>query len=306
MKHRIQYYLLKPLLLLVGVLPRSTSLFLARFAGTVFFTFSRKRRSIAIQNLDSAFGEKYSRQERNKIARRSFQNLAMALIDLLIVKKFLPIAKEKIEIRGLENYEKALSHGKGVVLALSHMGSWEYMAFLFTLTNTTCSAIVKEIRNPYFNQVIDSARRLTGLLPIPKKNSVKIILKALKANQTAAVLIDQWAGPEGVWDYFFNRQTSITTIPYRLASKTGCALLPGFCLRKNNTEYIIDVCPPIFLDPETKQDNEEFVTIELNKILEEKIKQHPEQWTWGHRRWKSKPENMRHLNSEKSDQPAND
>lgn len=299
MKYRFQYFLIKPFLLLIQIIPRRAALQLAKFAGGLFFSLSKKRRKIALENLSRAFLDTKSNEEKSMIAKRSFQSMAMSLVDLMTVDKVVPVAKEKFEIRGLENYQKALSYGKGVVLEVSHIGSWEYMAFLFTLTKTQCSVIVKDIRNPYLDRDVNQARRLTGLNPVPKQNSLREILKRLKHNETAAILIDQWAGPEGIWGNFFSEKTSTTTLPYRLAIKTGCALLPGFCIRSEDdpTRYVLDIQPPVMIDPQSEEFTESAVTRKLNEILESKIREYPGQWTWGHRRWKGKPQGIREMDA---------
>ena len=107
-----------------------------------------------------------------------------------------------------------------------------------------------------------------------------------------AVLIDQWGGKEGLWIDFFGAPTSTTSLPSRLAKKTGCLLVPAYCLRKGIAQYEIQILPQVPL-PLNESDWETNVTQRLNEILESHIRQYPEQWSWAHRRWKPKPETFR-------------
>jgi len=294
-KYFLQYALLGPLLALIRILPVSWAHFMARrLAGLTYF-ISSSRRHTGMENLERSYGSRLTRTEKKRILRLSFRHMAMSIADLFIVKKIRPRAKELFRIHDLENYEKALAKKKGVVLVTSHVGSWEFLAFLFYLTNTRCTVIVKDIRNPFFNRQVAEARRETGLNPISKINPLKTVLKELKANNTVAILIDQWAGNEGIWQEFFGKETSTTTLPARLARKTGCVLLQAFCIRTPEGSYDILLKPPVDID-EIEDKSEASITRKLNQVLEETIRAYPSQWSWAHRRWKAKPEVLKKKN----------
>jgi len=72
----------------------------------------------------------------------------------------------------------------------------------------------------------------------------------------------------------------------------GSALVPACCLRTSPGEYEIHIGEPVSWDRDAR-DWESTVTKQLNAILEQKIREHPGQWLWGHRRWKPKPANLR-------------
>ena len=135
-------------------------------------------------------------------------------------------------------------------------------------------------------------RRVMTVKPISKDSSVKAILQELKAGHGVAILVDQWAGKEGRWIDFFDAKTSTTSIPARLSEKTGCALVPAYCLRTSPGHYEIHIEKPVvhLMD---QPGWENAVTKDLNEVLERQILEHPEQWLWGHRRWKDKPHNLR-------------
>jgi KDO2-lipid IV(A) lauroyltransferase len=130
-------------------------------------------------------------------------------------------------------------------------------------------------------------RRVMTVVPVGKDNSIRTILQELKRGHGVAILIDQWAGDEGLWIDFFNVGTSTTSIPARLAERTDCALVPAYCLRKEPGYYEIHLEEPIEWDT-SRTDWENHITVKLNEALEKQIREHPEQWLWGHRRWKEK------------------
>ena len=227
-----------------------------------------------------------------KMVRASFQNICLSIMELFMIRRIAKQVTSRFRITGNEHLEAAFAAGKGIVLVISHLGSWEYLSFLPYMTQRAWSVIVKKIKNLYVNKTVDHLRRSTSLQPLLKSGSIRKVLQELHANHGVAVLIDQWAGDEGLWLEFFNHETSTTSIPARLAKQTGCALIPAYCLRRPDGRYEILIEEPLPWDSK-QEDWEAQITGRLNRILEKKIREYPEQWCWTHRRWKSKPIDLR-------------
>jgi len=87
-------------------------------------------------------------------------------------------------------------------------------------------------------------------------------------------------------------QHVMTSMPARLAKRTGCALIPACCLRLSAGQYSIELEEPLEFEADDKS-WERSMTVRLNKSLEQKIRTYPEQWTWGHRRWKDQGPQIR-------------
>jgi len=292
MSYLCQFYAIQALVFLLSRLPFSFSSWFAKRVGDIFYFCAFKRRKIALGNLQRVYANTLSTAQKRTITRKSFENTALSILELFLIKKIKKNAAQHFVIKGQENLKAALSHGKGVILITSHLGSWEYLEFLFYLTHTPCLVIVKNIKNEYLDKKIDDLRRETTVTPIPKKNAIRGVLAELYKNHVVAVLIDQWGGKDGLWIDFFGSSTSTTSLPARLAKKTGCLLVPAYCLRKGAGQYEIQVLPQLPL-PHDEKDWETSVTKRLNEMLELHIRQYPEQWSWAHRRWKAKPETSR-------------
>jgi KDO2-lipid IV(A) lauroyltransferase len=80
-----------------------------------------------------------------------------------------------------------------------------------------------------------------------------------------------------------------------LALKTGAALLPTYIYLGADMHQHMQIHPEVI--PAITGDEEKDVaalTQRLSDIIEGWVRQHPEQWVWNHRRWKTKPgEEMR-------------
>ncbi len=284
--HLLEFILVFILISILNFLPIAWVSAMSRFMGGCYFTFSPKRRKTILDNLDYAYGDSISREEKLKIAHESVRNFAASLVDFFMVSSTLKRAEENFEFEGTEHLDKAFAKGNGVIFVISHLGSWEYLAFLPYLRKYPCSVVVRNIRNPYLEDWARKNRQKTGLNPIDREKSVRKILTELKNNHLAAILIDQWAGPDGLWQNFFNQPTSTTSIPARLARKTRAALIPGYCLRTGTGKYKIVIHPEVPLAE--GPDWEAETTLQLNRILEKEILKYPGQWIWAHRRWKDR------------------
>lgn len=290
----LQYLLVRFLAFTATILPVEISHGIACRFGDLSYLVLSKRRKIALGNIAQALGDSLPPKRKKEIARAAFQSAALSMMELFTVEKIKKEAATRFKLIGNEFLEEAFAKDQGVVLVISHLGSWEYLSFLPYFTKRPWSVIVKDIKNPYIDKAIDAMRRVMTVNPVPKDSSVRTILQELKAGHGVAILVDQWAGNEGLWIDFFDTKTSTTSIPARLSEKTGCALVSAYCLRKGPGHYEIHIEKPIARD--MSQPNwETTVTKDLNEVLERQILGHPEQWLWGHRRWKDKPDNLRNI-----------
>lgn len=270
----------------INALPIAVSTRMAGAIGELLFLLLRKRRRIAFDNVGIAFGTTPTSGRKKEIVRSAFRNLVVSLMELFRMRSMLKDAERSFEFAGTEHLDRAFSRGKGVILVISHLGSWEYLAFLPYLRKYPCSVIGRPMRNPYVYRWVQELRRKTALNHIDKNNAVKEVLRELRANHLVAILIDQWAGPEGLRGRFFGEETSTTSIPVRLSKKTGAALIPAYCLRTSAGSYKISIMPEVAIQGEAENTWEAQTTDTLNRLLEEQIRLNPEQWIWTHRRWK--------------------
>ncbi len=283
-----QFYAVQALVTVLRLVPLSLSGWIVKRVADIYFFCSAKRRQVALENLTLVYGDTLSAGQKHTIARRSFESQALSMLELFVIKKMKQNAARRFSITGQQHVEEARARGKGVVFVASHLGSWEYIGFPGYLKQYPRAVLVKNIKNPYLNHAINDLRRVIGTLPITKDaNALRQTLATVRQNHGVAVIIDQWAGRDGLWFEFFGRATSTTSLPARLAHKTGCALIPVYCLRKKIGQYEVRLLPPVPLPDNPAW--EFHTTKRLNDILELEIRKDPEQWSWSHRRWRLKP-----------------
>ena len=193
---------------------------------------------------------------------------------------------EWIRYEGFEHYEEAKRRGKGVLFATAHLGNWELSAFAHALMAETMNIIVRPLDNSAVDELVESRRTLSGNRIIEKKDAARGILKALGRNEAVGILIDQNSNlSEGVFVDFFGIPACANAAFAKIAARTGAAVIPGFALwSEKEHRYILRFYPIVDMTGDVVDD-----TGRIQKILESVIREHPDQWLWIHRRWKTRP-----------------
>lgn len=84
---------------------------------------------------------------------------------------------------------------------------------------------------------------------------------------------------------FFGVPACATSAFARLAHRTGAVVIPGFALwSEAQQRYVLHFYPPVPMTGNVQAD-----TQSIHTVLESVIREHPDQWLWIHRRWKTRP-----------------
>lgn len=273
-------------------LPRGWALRLGSGIGMLSYYLIRKRRQIALNNLQIAFGSDLTHSQRTTICKASFINVGKTCIEFL---RFPKLNTENIwhdiTVEGSENLHTALSDGKGAIVFLPHFGNWELLSLVYgALIPDRAKAIAFPLKNAPLNTYIWQRREQMSLKLIPRKRAIRETLRALKNNEAVGFFADQNAGPEGVFVNFFGKPASAARGPVTLALRTGAPLIFSLSIRQPDDRHHIYISPPIH--PTASNDFErdvETYTTQMLKQLETYIHKYPEQWLWVHNRWKTQP-----------------
>ena len=256
-----------------------------RYARLLDVAVPRLRRT-AIRNLEMALPE-LNAAERRRIADGVFRSIARLLVAFA---RFPRIRRDNVDqwirCEGLDHFQGALRLGRGVMVATGHLGNWELSAFAHAFLTGPMHVVVRPLDNPRLDALVARRRALSGNSIIEKKDFARGILKALAANQAVGILIDQNTGPEyGVFTDFFGIPACSNAGFARLAAHSGAAVIPGCALwSEAERRYVLRFYPPVEITGDVQADTER-----LQAQLESIIREHPDQWLWIHRRWKTRP-----------------
>lgn len=255
-----------------------------------FYYLSRKHRLIAIHNLMRSFPEKTA-GEIIKIARRSYSNFALVVAEFADIPYFNKDNLARwITIEGLKHYTEACREGKGVLLFGAHFGNWEIGNAALAITTRPFVFLYRILDSPFLENNITSVRASYGNVSLSKENAMRPVIRHLKKGATVNMLIDQnVAWYDGAFVNFFGRKACTTSGLALLAQHTEAPVLPSFTRRLPDGKYILEIGPRVEIIRTGNRDNDVLInTQNFTKIIEEKIRQAPEQWFWVHQRWKTK------------------
>jgi KDO2-lipid IV(A) lauroyltransferase len=266
--------------------PRSVAEALARGYVRLLDLAAPRLRRIARKNLEMVFPA-MDEAARERIADGAFLSIARLMVAFARLPRLNSNnVSEWIRYEGLEHFKEAKQRGTGVLFATAHLGNWELSAFAHGLMAEPMHVVVRPLDNPSIDRLVEHRRTLAGNRVIEKKRGARAILRALAANEAVGILADQNSAPEeGVFVEFFGVPACASTGLAEIAARTGATVIPGFALW-SETEgcYRLRFYPPVEMSGDAAAD-----TRRLQKILEEIIRRHPDQWLWIHRRWKTRP-----------------
>lgn len=276
----------------LGALPRPVS---RRFAEGVAWTLLWLRpplRRAAVINLRLAFPG-WSDGQRRKIVRGMIRNLGWMAAEFA---HFPDLSRDNIEglvvLDGFENFSAARERGKGVIFLTGHMSAWELAPFAQALYGNPLSFLARAIENPRVDALVNRCRCLSGNEPIEKNNAARAMLRVLRGGGTVGILADQNTSlDEGVFADFFGIPAATTTGIARIARRTDASVVPGFLFWDESArKYRLRFSPAVALQ---RTDDEEADvrenTARFNRVMEDYIRMHPDQWLWVHKRWKNRP-----------------
>jgi Kdo2-lipid IVA lauroyltransferase/acyltransferase len=290
----IVYVLVTSVLALFRHIPRGLGTPILDFLANLTYFADVKHRRIARTNLIIAFPEIRDGEIR-RITRKSFQNTARNLLEIsrlpLLTKESISSLVAYDPDRGLNNYRKALAMGKGILYMTGHFSAWELLPTAHALNGYPLSFITRPLDEPQLEQYLHRMRQASGNRVIPKRNSARHILEAIKGRGGVGILMDQNTDPqEGIFVDFFGVPASTTTSMALFALRTEAPIIPGYLSPMRNGRYTIVFRPPIEVVRTGDRNRDiEINTRRFNEVIEEIVREQPEAWLWGHKRWSYQP-----------------
>jgi lauroyl/myristoyl acyltransferase len=193
--------------------------------GAAWFWLSRAQRRAALVNYAAALDREPSDPEVARVARRAFQNYGRMLTDFVLLGD---LSKEEVMDRVVSHelpvLDEALAKGRGVILALPHMGSWDMAAAYGAALGYDMLAVAERFPGSLDEAIIRNRNRFgLGVISVGR-SAVREIREALSLNRFVALVCDLEQGP-GVEVEFFGRRSIVPAGPAAFALKAGAPVL---------------------------------------------------------------------------------
>ena len=197
---------------------------------------------------------------------------------------------EGIDVPDYRFVEEALDRGKGVILALPHLGGWEWAGFwMATVNKLPITVVVEPIRPDRLFRWFASFREEMGMKVVPLSASAGAeIAEALKRNEIVCLLCDRDISGGGSEINFMGETTTLPAGPALLALRTGATILPTAVYFEPQGKHLGMVRPPIdTARVGTVKEDVQRITQLLAAELEVLIRRDPEQWHLFQPNWPS-------------------
>lgn len=278
-----------------GALPRSVSLEVGRFAGSLAERLLPRLRRHADLNLRMAFPD-MDATERARIRHGTFENLGRLLSEVSQFPRLTPENLASVAIHDpddMEMFRRLQAEGRGIILLTGHIGAWELLAYAHSVLGQSISFLVRRVDNPLIENLVEKYRTRYGNRTLDKRDSGREVLRTLKSGGMVGLLADLNMTKEaGVFCDFFGISACTTSSVAVLAQHTGAAVLPVYIVwdAKARVHRLYGEKP---IEPiNTGNPKEDIVlnTARYTKVLEDIIRRYPDQWLWIHRRWRTRPD----------------
>lgn len=246
--------------------------------GTLAFYAWPGGRRRCIANMRHVVGADAARARR--IARRSFANYALYLVDFL---RFGGTSGEELGTRmhydGWETLARERAE-RGVLFVTMHVGNWDVAAAAFAQRGIPLSVVVDTFGNPRLNALVLDSRRHLGLQMLPAERMGPSILRALRNRNVVAMLIDVPPAGPGVEVEFCGGTIAVPDGPARLALRAGATVIASVLPREHpHSERVIAETEVVRFEPSGDAERDvRALTQAIMRALEPMMRRHPEQW----------------------------
>ncbi len=275
-----------------GALPLAATRPVGAAAGRLALLLAGTDRRRAREHLAMAFPE-LSPERRERILRETARHLGFTLAEVAWLWRAAPDDVDRlVETEGFHHLEKALEAGRGAVLVTGHLGNWELLNARLATAGIPMSIAVREIYDPRLHVLATRLRSRFGTEVIPRgAEAGRRLAGALRRNRVVGLLIDQdIRDVSGVFVPFFGRPAWTPLGAAMLALRNGAPVIPAFCHRRPDGTHLARALPPLPPPGGTSlRERVRELTARATAAIEAQIREHPEQWVWMHRRWRTRP-----------------
>lgn len=191
-----------------------------------------------------------------------------------------------------EHIDAALERGHGAIVALPHLGGWEWAGRWASDRGYRLSVVVEPLAPVELFDWFVSLRRKFGLSVIPLgPDAGAACLKSLRNNEILCLLSDRDLTGTGIEVSFFGETTTLPAGPATLAMRCDSALIPAAVYFSNRTDGHHTLVRPAIDCSRTGSLREDVkrATQALANELEFLIRRAPEQWHLLQPNWPNDP-----------------
>lgn len=266
--------------------------FIGNLLGGIIWYLARSRRKYAVNAVKDRLG--VSRSRARRIARCSFFNSGCSFLEIIYQNDDHRFLNSRVEIADPVKLRYMQNLTRPVVFTCAHFGGWELLSSIvkMLLDKKSGMAVVRLPKDDSLARVMMHLRCKSRIKIIPHRNSAAKILRHLKGGGIVGFLTDHNCNRnEALFLPFLGKTAAVNSGPALLAVRSGAVVCPLFLMRLPGGKYRL-----LFEEPldtlelkGSRQEKIEECARFYTRATEKIVREHPEQWFWMHKRWKTRP-----------------
>jgi KDO2-lipid IV(A) lauroyltransferase len=248
-----------------------------------------ERRRIVARHQQRVHGGALSPAALRRSVQRAFDSYARYWVEAFRLPTFSAAELDAgMTIEGLDNLTDALAAGNGAIIALPHLGCWDWAGAWVATQGWKITVIVEPLEPPELFEWFADFRRSLGMTVVPLGPDAGVAsARALRNNEVLCLLSDRDIGGNGVEVEFFGERTTLSGGAATLAIRTGAPILPTAAYYRGDLHHGV-VRPPIPVERTGRlRDDVQRITQLMAHELESLIRKAPEQWHLMQPNWPS-------------------
>lgn len=238
-----------------------------------------------MKNITIAFPNA-SEADKTDIAKGFYHNFIDTFVETI---KLISISKEAFLNR--INFDATVldelhKQGKNVQIHTGHFFNYEFMNHAIAIKSKfTWLGIFTPISNKVFYKIMWDMRSKFGTILIPSSEFKNNFHKYTKQEYGLGLVADQNPGSplNAYWLDFFGKKTAFVRGPEKGSKQMNTAVVMLYIYKQKRGYYHIEAS---LLTANPNDTSDGFITKALINFIEEKIKLHPSNYLWSHKRWK--------------------
>jgi KDO2-lipid IV(A) lauroyltransferase len=275
----IEYLLIRALAATLQAIPsRACTSLMTALARLVFRLDARHRRR-AIDHLRLAYGEELTESAAEAMALRVFEHIGRHAVEFAHAPRR---AKKGIRLHGPQVLLDAVRGGKGVVLVSAHLGYFTVLAPVLQSLDIRSTVLLKRQHNERLLHWFQGCLlNWYGMDSFVKSEALEKTPGRLREGQVVVFFADQHPVLGGIPAAFFSKPVEAATGPALFARRYRTPLVVV------TLSVGADGCQDVHFDgPVSTEGTLAEISQRWLDLLEVRIREHPDQWLWMHRRWR--------------------
>ncbi|MFM9975999.1 MAG: lipid A biosynthesis lauroyl acyltransferase [Beijerinckiaceae bacterium] len=206
----------------------------------------------------------------------------------------------RISVEGIAHFDSLRDDGKPGLIFSAHLGNWELPAICAATYGLETTAVFRAPNNPAARRIVHSIRSGTmGGLAAAGPGASFAMREVLEKGGHLGMLIDQHF-TRGVVVDFLGRPALTNPVLGKFAKYFDCPVHGVRVIRLPGYRFKLELTPPLVLP----RDAAGVVDVTgamaaMTAVVDEWVREYPEQWLWMHRRWRPKSETVAKINQVK-------